>query len=204
MMKGVDSTIRFIPRKGGQHQTYWKLQPLWPSTTRLCLMQAQENTWVVHFVHGKSSWHFWIFLHDFRNEWYVHVRKGSWFVYLFNAEGLCLFPSQTFVAIDHLCLHFLHICTHPGAIRPHDFPQRLCQDFHLFGAEISPRFLACSSVSLNAKGFNSCHENCRSRQVKGRAESHFRKNDILMAPQWTNLLNLWIYFQQRNFFRLSL
>lgn len=122
----------------------------------------------------------------------------------FNAEGLCLFPSQTFVAIDHLCLHFLHICTHPGAIRPHDFPQRLCQDFHLFGAEISPRFLACSSVSLNAKGFNSCHENCRSRQVKGRAESHFRKNDILMAPQWTNLLNLWIYFQQRNFFRLSL
>ena len=24
----------------------------------------------------------------------------------FNAEGLCLFPSQTFVAIDHLCLHF--------------------------------------------------------------------------------------------------
>ena len=63
--------------------------------------------------------HFWVFLHDLRNEsgMYVHFRKGSWFVdNLFNAEGLWVFPSQIFVAIDHFCLcvcvHLLRIYTH--------------------------------------------------------------------------------------------
>lgn len=167
-------------------------------------MQAQENTWVVLFVHGKS-WHFWIFLHDFRNEWYVHVRKGSCFVYLFYAEGLCLFPSQTFVAIEHLCLHFwahLHPSWSYSATR---FPAKTLPRFPIFLELRFPHvFWHAPPCRLTPKASIPAMKIAGQGRWKGRAESHFRKNDILMAPQGTNLLNLWIYFQQRNFFRLSL